>query len=101
MSGPVNIPSVREARFCRISSSGSAKSSIVIATLALMSCSPGSDRAAEEEREAEDPVMSCVQRGVAYFKEIGSYPTLQSAPNTGRAAEDVALERCQRTTGAF
>lgn len=39
--------------------------------------------------------------GVAYFKEIESYPTLRSAPNVGGAAEEVALERCQRTTTAF
>jgi hypothetical protein len=46
-------------------------------------------------------VESCVGRGVAYFKEIGSYPTLSSAPNVGRSAEDVARERCNRTTTAF
>ena len=39
---------------------------------------------------------SCVNRGVQYFKEIGSYPTLSSAPNTGRKAKDVAAERCKR-----
>lgn len=50
---------------------------------------------------AVDPVTACAQRGVAYFKEIGSYPTLQSAPDAGRAADDVALERCRRTTTAF
>lgn len=48
-----------------------------------------------------DPITECVRRGVSYYKEIGSYPTLQSAPNAGKAAEDVALERCQRTTTAF
>lgn len=46
-------------------------------------------------------VEACVSRGVAYFKEIGSYPTLSSAPNAGRRAEDVARERCNRTTTAF
>lgn len=50
---------------------------------------------------SDNPVTACVERGVAYFKEVGSYPTLQSEPNTGRAAKDVALERCQRTTTAF
>ena len=48
-----------------------------------------------------EEVNACVERGVAYFKEIGSYPTLSSAPNKGRAAEDVARERCNRTTTAF
>lgn len=47
------------------------------------------------------PVGLCTDKGVAYFKEIGSYPTLSTAPNTGRRAEDVARERCERTTGAF
>jgi hypothetical protein len=46
-------------------------------------------------------VDACVNRGVAYFKEMGSYPTLKSAPNAGRNAEDVARERCNRTTTAF
>lgn len=46
-------------------------------------------------------VDACVKRGVAYFKEIGSYPTLSSAPNKGRRAEDVVRERCNRTTTAF
>lgn len=51
--------------------------------------------------EVDDGVDACTKRGVAYFKEIGSYPTLSSAPNRGRSAEDVALERCSRTTTAF
>jgi len=38
---------------------------------------------------------------VAYFKEIGSYPTLLAPPNKGKKAEDVARERCNRTTTAF
>lgn len=46
-------------------------------------------------------IAACVKRGVAYFKEIGSYPTLKTKPNRGRSAEEVALERCRRTTTAF
>ena len=42
-------------------------------------------------------VAGCVADGVAYFKEIGSYPTLSD----GRNAEEVASERCQRTLTAF
>ncbi|TCZ77671.1 hypothetical protein [Lysobacter sp. N42] len=53
------------------------------------------------EQLAADHVDYCVARGVAYFKEIGSYPTLQSAPNAGRPAEAVARERCKRTLTAF
>ena len=46
-------------------------------------------------------VETCVSKGVAYFKSIDSYPRLHSAPNKGRRAEDVARERCNRTTNAF
>lgn len=46
-------------------------------------------------------VQECTERGVAYFKEIGSYPRLSSYPDAGRTAEEVALERCKRTTTAF
>jgi len=48
-----------------------------------------------------DTVTACTARGVQYFKDIGSYPTLKSLPDKGRRAEDVARERCQRTTTAF
>jgi len=43
-------------------------------------------------------IEACTSRGIAYFKAIGSYPTLES---TGRSADDVARERCNRTTGAY
>lgn len=39
----------------------------------------------------------CVSKGVAYFKEIESWPKLSD----GRDAHDVAVARCARTTGAF
>ena len=42
-------------------------------------------------------VDACTERGVAYFKEVEVYPYLSN----GRKAEDVARERCRRTTGAF
>lgn len=54
-----------------------------------------------ENKSAASPVQVCYERGVAHFKEIGSYPTLSSAPNAGRAAEEVALERCERSPTAF
>ena len=50
---------------------------------------------------ADNEVDACVSRGVAYFKEIGSYPTLTSSLYAGRSAEEVARERCNRTTSAF
>ena len=59
--------------------------------LILVGCTSGPD----------PQVEACVARGVAYFKDMGSYPTLKSPPNVGRRAEDVARERCNRTTTAF
>jgi hypothetical protein len=44
---------------------------------------------------------ACVDRGVAYYKEIGSYPPLKTAPNAGKAAEDVARGMCERSPIAF
>lgn len=55
----------------------------------------------EAEMEHSSELNACVERGVTYFKEIGSYPTLNSEPNVGRKAEDVANERCNRTYTAF
>lgn len=68
----------------------------VCAAIAVISagCSGGSSN-------GNAHVEACIRRGVAYFKEIGSYPTLSSAPNSGRSAEEVARERCNRTTTAF
>lgn len=40
---------------------------------------------------------NCISRGIDYFKEIDSWPTL----STGRDAATVAQERCSRTTDAF
>jgi hypothetical protein len=57
------------------------------AALFLCSCSPSSD----------DAVASCTRRGIAYFKEIGSWPQLSD----GRDAATVAAERCRRTVTAF
>jgi hypothetical protein len=54
-----------------------------------------------QTRGDNEAVDACVMRGIAYFKEIGSYPTLGTAPNKGRRAEDVARERCRRTITAF
>lgn len=62
---------------------------IALLGAALSGCGGGNNNAAVE---------ACVSRGVAYFKEIGSYPNLSSAPNAGRSAEAVARERCNRTT---
>jgi len=52
-------------------------------------------------RSAPETVAACTAKGVAYFKEVGSYPVLHSPPDRGRAAEDVAFERCNRSLLAF
>ncbi len=45
-------------------------------------------------RSGPDPqAEACGERGVSYFKEMGSYPPLKSAPNARRRAEKVARER--------
>ena len=46
-------------------------------------------------------VSACVENGIAYYKEIGSYPTLTSAGMEGRSAEEVATEKCSRSALAF
>lgn len=89
------------------------KKAFVLAAVFLAGCDGGTAESADNSSDgpvsidstskttAENAVAACVERAVLYFKEIGSYPTLQSEPNTGRAAEEVAQERCQRTTTAF
>ncbi len=52
-------------------------------------------------RGKSQEIAACTSRGIAYFQAIGSYPTLKTAPNTGRSADEVARERCNRTTTAF
>ncbi|RFC81424.1 hypothetical protein C9E89_021965 [Acinetobacter sichuanensis] len=39
----------------------------------------------------------CVENGVQYFKDIGSYPKLSD----GKHAENVVRERCNRSSVAF
>ena len=60
---------------------------------------PPAKYAAATDRKSE--LGHCVERGVSYYKEIGSYPTLTAAPNTGRDADTVVLERCRRSFRAF
>ena len=47
---------------------------------------------------SEKEVEKCIDRGIAYFKEVGAYPNLKS---TGEKAETVAKKRCNRITTAF
>jgi hypothetical protein len=75
---------------------------LLVVAFALLGCGDKAPEIAANGLDSgEDSVAKCTERGVAYFKEIGSYPTLTSAPDAGRAAEDVAMERCQRTRTAF
>ena len=59
------------------------------------------DSSAPENKAAPQNISSCVNNGIAYFKEIGSYPTLTSPPNVGMPADIVARERCTRSNSAF
>lgn len=81
-----------------------AKAGVLVGVVALMlcGCGGGSSTSSSAPRVAtKSDVELCIDRGVAYFKEIGSYPTLKSKPSAGQRAEDVAKERCNRTTTAF
>lgn len=46
-------------------------------------------------KNEETVVDYCVQRGIGYYREIGSYPNLSD----GRTAISVAREKCRRTLG--
>ena len=75
---------------------------LIVVTFALVGCgNRAPEITANSGDSSGDSVANCAERGVAYFKEIGSYPALTSPPNAGRAAEEVALERCKRTLTAF
>lgn len=67
-----------------------------LSVLAISSCSESSEETIEREIREKDTYNRCVSLGVQYFKEIGSYPTLKSAPNAGRHAIEVARERCEK-----
>ena len=71
----------------------------IVAGSVLFGLASCGDSGPDPKKQAE--IQACIKRGIAYFKEIGSYPTLSSPPNTGRLAADVAGERCRRTTTAF
>ena len=74
---------------------------LVLAVACAATGCGGGTPSSPAQTAAADSVAQCAARGVTYFKEIGSYPTLSSAPDAGRLAEDVAIERCQRTLTAF
>ncbi|PIP95043.1 MAG: hypothetical protein COW00_17890 [Bdellovibrio sp. CG12_big_fil_rev_8_21_14_0_65_39_13] len=50
-----------------------------------------------EKDRSKDQFKTCVNNGISYFKEIGSFPYLSN----GQDAMMVAKQKCGRTTGAF
>lgn len=67
-----------------------------LSVLAISSCGESNEERIERETQEKNTYNRCVSLGVQYFKEIGSYPTLKSAPNAGRHAIEVARERCKK-----
>lgn len=67
--------------------------------LAMLGARDGRDAGggAAPQFVAMDERASCAGRGVAYFKQIGSWPTLSD----GRDALNAVYERCQRSVTAF
>lgn len=59
---------------------------------------PELNRSPSPSREISTSQRECVHKGIKYFKEIGSYPTLKS---TGEYARSVAADNCARTLSAF
>ena len=51
--------------------------------------------------KGNSPASQCIERGIQYHKDTSGYPTFTTAPNKGRAAEDVVRERCGRSTSAY
>lgn len=51
----------------------------------------------EKFRHVEPTLSQCIERGVKYYKEIGSYPYLSS----GERAYDSAADKCSNTRRAF
>ncbi|MDC4667432.1 hypothetical protein OHV74_17485 [Acinetobacter baumannii] len=47
---------------------------------------------------SNDNIRECVQKGIAYYKEIGSYPMLKSE---NISAEDKALQKCENSSVEF
>jgi len=46
----------------------------------------------------DNDIKECVQKGIAYYKEIGSYPMLKSE---NISAEEKALQKCENSRVAF
>lgn len=59
--------------------------------------------AAVEKPYQSGPVRAsdCYSKGVEYYKEIGSYPTLSSAPYQGKPADMLIHQACSKNPQAF
>jgi hypothetical protein len=64
----------------------------ILIAIAVSSCG----ETEEDKKQAEMQYHRCVNAGVAYFKEIGSYPILKSKEYKGKHALTEAKERCSR-----
>jgi len=76
-----------------LASAGFAAAAVAIVALSGRS---GDDRPGGRVAD-HDARVACIGRGVAYFRETGSWPRL----GDGRDAFSVAEERCARTPTAF
>jgi hypothetical protein len=69
--------------------------------IVLSACSESKQQAAETVEASNTTftkdALSCADKGVKYFQDIGSWPTLSD----GRNAADVVAERCARAPYAF
>ena len=101
--GRKNVKDTDESKFATVGCT----SAIVVVCLAMFLTSDWDSgpnrnyRNSSGTSSSNSEVDACIERGIQYFKDIGSYPTLSSPPNRGRSAEVVARERCNRTTTAF
>lgn len=71
------------------------KSITLFAIFLLSACNNSSDNSTSAYSKSETEL--CIEKGIRYYQDIGSYPTLSN----GQKAEEAAREKCSRTTGAF
>lgn len=62
----------------------------IIMIILNLACSTDNKDAREWRQERDKAISECTSKGIAYFKSIGSYPTLSS----GDDAKYTAKERC-------
>ncbi len=67
---------------------------VIVAAIPILLISCGQSEADKKLEKKE--YHNCVNRGVAYFKEIGSYPNLKAKSSKNKSALVEAQERCKR-----